>query len=88
MKKVLAFFGFNSLSRLKKASKAYTKSTRSIQRHAPNAAAEIDEMINNLDVARSAALDVKSFVNDLHQVAKTTNASLEGLTQVKYPFVL
>jgi len=83
MNRILSLLGLNPLSRLKKASKAYTKSSRNIEKHAPNAAAEIDAMINNLDVARSAALDVKSFVNDLHQVAKTTTSGLGTLTEKK-----
>jgi len=83
LNKIKSLLGLNPLSQLKKASKTYHKSSNNISKHAPNAAAEIDAAINRLDVARSAALDVKSFVLDLHDVAKTTTKGLTSLTKVK-----
>ena len=79
MNRLLSFLGLNPLSQLKKASKAYVKSSRAINKHAGNAAAEIDQRINNLDVARSAALDVKSFVLDLDKVANATTVGLDKI---------
>ncbi len=83
LNKIKSLLGLNPLAQLKKASKAYHKSSNNISKHAPNAAAEIDAAINRLDVARNSALDVKSFVLDLHGVAKETTKGLTGLTQIK-----
>lgn len=83
MNRLLAFLGLNPLSRLKKASKAYVKSSNDINKYAAGAAAEIDRRIQNLDVARAAALDVKSFVLDLDKVAKDTTVGLDKIVTLK-----
>jgi len=80
---LLSLLDLNPLSRLKKASKAYVKSSRNINKYTGRAAAEIDRRINNLDVARSAALDVKSFVMDLDKVASATTTGLDKIVTLK-----